>query len=59
MTEPRPRAIQTLQVTDAVRDATVGGRKVRKGQTIVLDPDDGLLAADDDPHKAVLAALAR
>ena len=25
----------------------------------MLDPDDGLLAVDGDPHKAVLAALAR
>ena len=53
------RAIQTLQATEAVRDATVSGKKVKKGQTIVLDPDDGLLAADTDPHRAVLAALAR
>ena len=36
------RAVQTLQVTEAVRDATVSGKKVKKGQTIVLDPDDGL-----------------
>jgi fatty acid kinase len=53
------RALQTLQVTDAVRDATVSGTKVRKGQTIVLDPDDGLLAVDNDPEKAVLAAFGR
>jgi len=51
------RAVQTLQVTEAVRDATIGGRKVKKGQTIVLDPDDGLLAAGNDRLKAVLAAL--
>jgi len=53
------RAIQTMQVTEAVRDATVSGRKVRKGQAIVLDPDDGLLAADGDVQKAVLAGLGR
>ncbi len=53
------RAIQTMQVTEAVRDATVSGRKVKKGQTIVLDPDDGLLAVDNDPQKAVLAGLGR
>ena len=52
------RAIQTLQVTEAVRDAKIGGRKVRKGQTIVLDPDDGLVAADGDRDRAVLAAVA-
>jgi DAK2 domain fusion protein YloV len=53
------RGIQTMQVTEAVRDATVSGHKVRKGQTIVLDPDDGLLAVDKDAHRAVLAALGR
>jgi DAK2 domain fusion protein YloV len=53
------REAQTLQVTEAVRDATVTGRKVKKGQTIALDPDDGLLAVDNDPHKAVLAALGK
>jgi uncharacterized protein len=53
------RALQTLQVTEAVRDATVSGHKVKKGQTIVLDPDDGLLAVDTDPDRAVLAAFAR
>jgi DAK2 domain fusion protein YloV len=52
------RAIQTLQVTEAVRDATIGGRKVKMGQTIVLDPDDGLLAVGSDRNKAVLTALA-
>jgi hypothetical protein len=51
------RAIQTLQVTEAVRDAVIGGRRVRMGQTIVLDPDDGLLAVNGDRMKAVLAAL--
>ncbi len=51
------RAVQTLQVTEAVRDAVIGGRKVRKGQTIVLDPDDGLLAVNTDRVKAILDAL--
>ncbi|MFI5257993.1 MAG: DAK2 domain-containing protein [Candidatus Limnocylindrales bacterium] len=51
------RAVQTLQLTEAVRDATIGGRKVKKGQTIVLDPDDGLLAVNNDRLKAALAAL--
>ncbi len=53
------RSIQTLQVTEAVRDATVGGQKVKKGQTIVLDPDDGLIAADGDRDKAIVRALER
>ncbi len=53
------RQIQTMQVTEAVRDATVSGHKVRKGQVIVLDPDDGLLAADSESQRAVLTALGR
>ncbi len=53
------RALQTMQVTEAIRDATVSGTRVRKGQTIVLDPDDGLLAVDNDPEKAVLAGFGR
>ena len=52
------RDVRTLQVTTAVRDARIGPRKVRKGQTIVLDPDEGLVAADKDLGKAVMAALA-
>jgi dihydroxyacetone kinase-like predicted kinase len=48
------RSIQTLQV----RDARMGGRKVKKGHTIVLDPDDGLVAADSDRSAAVLAGVA-
>ncbi len=51
------RAVQTLQVTEAVRDAMIGGRKVHRGQTIVLDPDDGLLAVNGDRMKAILTAL--
>jgi hypothetical protein len=52
------RSIQTLVVTEAVRDATIGGRKVKRGQTIALDPDDGLVASGNDRDKAVLAAVA-
>jgi DAK2 domain fusion protein YloV len=52
------RSVQTLAVTDAVRDATIGGRKVKRGQTIVLDPDDGLVAANGDRTKAILAGVA-
>ena len=52
------RAIQTFVVTEASRDATIRGRKVKRGQTIALDPDDGLLAVAGDREKAVLAAMA-
>jgi DAK2 domain fusion protein YloV len=51
------RGIQSVVVTEAVRDATIGGKKVRKGQTIALDPDDGLIAVDGDREKCVLAAM--
>jgi len=51
------RGISTLQVTEAVRDAKIAGKKVKKGQTIVLDPDDGLVAVDGDREKAVLRAV--
>jgi dihydroxyacetone kinase-like predicted kinase len=51
------RGIQSLSVTEAVRDATVSGRKVKHGQTIALDPDDGLVAVHDDPSTAVLEAV--
>jgi len=52
------RAIQTLQVTEAVRDARIGEAKVRRGQTIVLDPDDGLVAVNGDRVRAVTTAVA-
>ena len=52
------RAIQTFVVTEASRDATIRGRKVKRGQTIALHPDDGLLAVAGDREKAVLAAMA-
>ena len=51
------RGLATVQVTEAVRDAKIGGRKVKKGQTIVLDPDDGLVAVDGDRDRAVLAGV--
>jgi hypothetical protein len=52
------RGIQTVQVTEAVRNATIGGKKVKQGQTIALDPDDGLVAVNGNRDKAVLAAVA-
>jgi DAK2 domain fusion protein YloV len=52
------RAIQSLQVTEAVRNATIGRKKVKHGQTIALDPDDGLVAVDSNRDKAVLKAVA-
>ena len=52
------RAIQSLVVTEAVRDATIGGKKVKRGQTIALDPDDGLVAVDGDRETCVRKAIA-
>jgi DAK2 domain fusion protein YloV len=51
------RAIQSMVVTEAVRDAKIGGRKVKRGQTIALDPDDGLIAVDSDRERCVLDAV--
>jgi dihydroxyacetone kinase-like predicted kinase len=49
--------VQTLQVTRAVRDARVGGRDVRQGEQIVLDPDEGVVASAQDPVTATLAGI--
>ena len=51
------RSIQSVVVTEAVRDATIGRKKVKRGQTIALDPDDGLVAVDNDRGKAVARAM--
>lgn len=51
------RDVQTMLVTAAVRDARVGGRQVREGQTMALDPDDGLLAAGDDRDAVILEGM--
>jgi len=51
------RAVQTLVVTEAIRDATIGGRRVKRGQTIALDPDDGLVAVDGDRAACVMTAV--
>ncbi|MFI5262102.1 MAG: DAK2 domain-containing protein [Candidatus Limnocylindrales bacterium] len=52
------RAVQTLQVTRAVRDAHFGRRRVRRGQAVALDPDDGLVASGADQIAVVLEAVA-
>ena len=51
------KRVQTLQVTAAVRDARIGGRKVKRDEYIVLDPDDGLMAANNDRTMAVIEAV--
>ncbi len=53
------RAIQTILVTAAARDARVGSQEVRKGQTIALDADDGLFAVHPDRLTAAMDAVAR
>jgi DAK2 domain fusion protein YloV len=52
------RSVATLQVTEAVRDAAIDGRAVRRGETIVLDPDDGIVAGGPDRVAAVAAGAA-
>jgi dihydroxyacetone kinase-like predicted kinase len=52
------RALQTFVITRAVRDSKIDGLAVRLGQTIALDPDDGLIAVDDDPLRAACTAVA-
>jgi DAK2 domain fusion protein YloV len=52
------RAIQTFLVTEAVRDAVISGRRVPRGHSMALDPDDGLLAAAEDREAAVLGGIA-
>jgi DAK2 domain fusion protein YloV len=52
------RALATLQVTEAVRDAAIDGHTVRKGETIVLDPDDGIVAGGPDRLEAVAEGAA-
>jgi len=51
-------SVRTLSVTTAVRDGRFGDRNVRKGQTIVLDADEGLVAAHRHRTTAVLSAVA-
>ena len=53
------RSIQTLQVTEAVRDATIGKKKVKHGQTIALDPDEGLVAVNNDRVRCILEAVGK
>lgn len=53
----RAAGIQTLAVTRAVRDARFSGRTVRVGETLVLDPDEGLVASGDDRLETTLAGL--
>jgi uncharacterized protein len=53
------RSIQTLQVTEAVRDATIGKQKVKHGQTIALDPDEGLVAVNNDRLRCILEAVGK
>ncbi len=51
------RRIQTLQVTLAVRDARIGGRKIHHGDYLVLGADDGLLASDANRTAAILSGV--
>jgi hypothetical protein len=50
--------VQTLQVTRAVRHATIGEREVRSGEAMALGPDEGILALADDVAAAAVAGMA-
>lgn len=49
------RRVQTLAV--AVRDASLGDRSVQRGEVIVLDAAEGLVAADRDQGRAIEVAV--
>jgi DAK2 domain fusion protein YloV len=51
------REVETMLVTAAVRGARIGGRQVREGQTMALDPDDGLLAVGNDRETVILEGM--
>ena len=51
------QSIQTMQVTKAVRDARIKRRKVKRGEHIVLDPDDRLLATGPDLTAAMIDGI--
>lgn len=49
--------LQTMQVTTAVRDATIDARQVALGEHIVLSGDEGLLAAHAERDTAIVEAM--
>ncbi|MEA2678016.1 MAG: fatty acid kinase, partial [Chloroflexota bacterium] len=51
------RAVQTLQVSLAVRDARMGRHRVHRGDYIVLGPNDGLVAAHTDRTAAIRSGV--
>jgi DAK2 domain fusion protein YloV len=51
------KAVQTLQVSLAVRDARMGRHKVHRGDYIVLGPTDGLVAAHADRTAAIRTGI--
>jgi len=49
-------AVRSFVVTTAVRDARFGGRSVKRGHAIAVDPDDGLIASGPDRVAVALEA---
>ncbi|MFN8623940.1 MAG: DAK2 domain-containing protein [Chloroflexota bacterium] len=49
--------VRSFIVTHAVRDATLGGRKVRRGQALAMDPRDTILANGPDRVAVALEAI--
>lgn len=50
-------ALRTLEVTRAVRDARISGRRIRQGETLVFGPDEGILASGRDRLPTTLAGI--
>ena len=53
----RPRRSSRCRSPRRCATRRSAGKKVKQGQTIALDPDDGLVAVHDDPSTAVLDAV--
>jgi uncharacterized protein len=51
------RRARSFRVMRVVRDAVIGGRRVRCGECLALDPEDALIGAADDPLVAALEGL--
>lgn len=49
--------VQTLQLTLAVRDARVGRKRIKRGEYIVLGPDDGIVATAAERTAALRSGI--
>ena len=56
--ESARNAARTFRIVEAVRNATVRGVQVMAGETMALDPVDGIIATGPDDAAALARALA-